>query len=76
MGKLMLSRGLEKAKGLNFQRLKIACDEKNHASISIIRANGGESLERIYDRRTRLYVMRFIIELYPPLKMGPEHAER
>ncbi len=63
LGKVMLSRGLEKAKNLNFQRLKIACDENNHASISIIRANGGAFLERVYDRRTRLYVMRFIIEL-------------
>lgn len=63
MGKLMLFKGLEKARALNFRRLKIACDEKNHSSISIIRANGGVFLERIYDRRTRLYVMRFIIEL-------------
>ena len=63
LGTLMLSLGLDKARDLRLERLKVACDEKNAASIRTIEKNGGQFLERIYDRRTRLYVLRFLIEL-------------
>jgi len=63
LGSLMLKLGLEKARDLELERLKIACDEKNTASVRIIEKNGGVFLERVYDRRTRLYVRRFLIEL-------------
>jgi len=63
LGTLMLGMGLEKARELNLECLKIACDEKNQASVRIIEKNGGKFLERVYDRRTRLYVRRFLIEL-------------
>ena len=63
LGTLMLSLGLDKAKELKMKRLKIACDEKNLASLRIIEKNGGQFLERVYDRKTRLYIKRFLIEL-------------
>lgn len=63
LGTLLLRLGLGKAKELEMERLKIACDEKNLASLKIIEKNGGQFLERIYDRRTRLYVKRFLIKL-------------
>ncbi|MBS3806140.1 MAG: GNAT family N-acetyltransferase [Bacteroidales bacterium] len=63
LGTLMLSLGLQRARDLKLERLKITCDEKNTASVRIIEKNGGKFLERTYDRRTRLYVRRFLIEL-------------
>ncbi len=62
-GSRMLALGLEKARTLKIPRLKISCDEKNIASNKIIEKNGGHFIERIYDRKTRLFVNRYYIDL-------------
>jgi predicted acetyltransferase len=63
MGTRLLRLGLEKAKHLQLGRVKIACDERNKPSVHIIESNGGVFLERLYDRKTRLFVNRYCIDL-------------
>lgn len=63
MGTLLLELGLEKARELEIARVKIACDERNKPSIRIIEKNGGVFIERLYDRKTRLFVNRYYINL-------------
>ena len=63
MGNLLLWLGLEKARDLGITRVKIACDERNKPSTRIIERNGGVFIERLYDRKTRLFVNRYYIDL-------------
>jgi predicted acetyltransferase len=62
-GTILLKLTLEKAREFGMSRLKIACDQRNKASIRVIEKNGGEFLERVYDRKTRLFVNRYFIDL-------------
>jgi len=63
LGTLILRLGLEKARELDLHRIKIACDEKNVPSVRVIERNGGIFMERLYDRKTRLFVKRYYIDL-------------
>lgn len=62
-GTILLRLALEKARELNLKRIKIACDQRNKASIRVIEKNGGIFIERVYDRRTRLFVNRYYIDI-------------
>ena len=62
-GTIMLRLALEKARKLNIKRIKIACDQRNKASIRVIEKNGGVFIEQVYDRKTRLFVNRYYIDI-------------
>jgi len=62
-GTIMLRLALEKARELNLKRIKIACDQRNKPSIRVIEKNGGVFIEQVYDRKTRLFVNRYYIDI-------------
>ena len=63
LGSLLLRLGLEKARDIEIPRIKIACDERNQPSVRIIQNSGGVFIERLYDRKTRLFVNRYYIDV-------------
>lgn len=62
-GTIMLRLALEKARELHLKRIKIACDQRNKASIRVIEKNGGVFIEQVYDRKTRLFVNKYYIDI-------------
>lgn len=62
-GTVMLKLAIEKAQQLEMNYLKIACDQRNKSSIKVIEKNGGVFIERVFDRKTRLFVNKYFIDL-------------
>ena len=62
-GTILLGLAIEKAREFGIKRIKIACDQKNSPSIKVIEKNGGQFVEQIYDRKTRLFVNRYYIDV-------------
>jgi len=62
-GTILLRLALDKARELDIKRIKIACDQRNKASIRVIEKNGGVFIEQVYDRKTRLFVNRYYIDI-------------
>ena len=63
LGTEILSKGLEIAKVLGFQRILCVCDEDNIASEKIIIKKGGLFENKLYDDLEKIFVKRFWINL-------------